>query len=154
MFNMMFVQNAPCTQLAQASQASRQQFSRLVFVPSKLAPNKLGLALIFQMYRTRFQTQSFDEFLCYAKGNGWRKRRSDSISTLAFWSCNTVMEAVMETPAAPERLWPRYVRVVEALVCIRVFFVVVRGCPRRLAAEVDYWSLLGSALAFLWLAHT
>ena len=87
------------------------------------------------MYRTRFQTQSFDEFLCYAKGNGWRKRRSDSISTLAFWSCNTVMEAVMETPAAPERLWPRYVRVVEALVCIRVFFVVVRGCPRRLAAS-------------------
>lgn len=65
------------------------------------------------------------------------------------------MEAVMETPAAPERLWPRYVRVVvEALVCIRVFFVVVRGCPRRLAAEADYWSLLSSALAFLWLAHT
>ena len=60
----------------------------------------------------------------------------------------------METPAAPERLWPRYVRVVEALVCIRVFFVVVRGCPRRLAAEVDYWSLLGSAPAFLWLAHS
>ena len=152
------VQHDVCTKrslhTASPGQAGRQQFSRLVFVPSKLAPNKLGLALIFQMYRTRFQTQSFDEFLCYAKGNGRRKRRSDSISTLAFWSCNTVMEAVMETPAAPERLWLRYVRVVEALVCIRVFFVVVRGCPRRLAAEVDYWSLLGSALAFLWLAHT
>lgn len=152
---MMFVQNAPCTQLAQAKQAAGSSSSLVSysFLRNSLT-NKLGLALIFQMYRTRFQTQSFDEFLCYAKGNGWRKRRSDSISTLAFWSCNTVMEAVMETPAAPERLWPRYVRVVEALVCIRVFFVVVRGCPRRLAAEVDYWSLLGSALAFLWLAHT
>ena len=87
-------------------------------------------------------------------GNGGRTR----YQLWLCWSCNTVMEAVMETPAAPPDRGcghGMYEYIVEALVCIRVFFVVVRGCPRRLAAEaVDYWSLLGSALAFLWLAHT
>lgn len=43
----------------------------------------------------------------------------------------------------------------KALVCIRGFFVVVevvlRGCSPKI--EVDYWSLLGSSPAFLWLAR-
>jgi hypothetical protein len=59
----------------------------------------------------------------------------------------------METPAAPERLWPRYVRIVEALVLgfsLLLFEVVLGGSQQRLIIGV----CLGSAPAFLWLAHS